>query len=83
MFYMQVPKTMKIGDTQDCRINAEPARITWRDANTLVIEPNDARPILHTRISGDLRIFTCGNADTGRDVTVEEFPGGGFIVEAP
>ena len=35
--------TFKVGDTEDCRINREPARLTWRDQDTLVIELGDAR----------------------------------------
>jgi hypothetical protein len=30
MFMMTMPKTFKVGDTADCRINAEPARIMVR-----------------------------------------------------
>jgi hypothetical protein len=37
---MTMPKTFKIGDTADCQINKAPARLTWRDAKTLVIEPD-------------------------------------------
>src|SRR5215470_13109237 len=62
MFFMSMPKTFKIGDTLDCRINMEPARLTWRDAKTLVIEPEDARVILTTSYEGDLIHFTCGDA---------------------
>jgi hypothetical protein len=36
MFMMTMPKTFKIGDTADCRINRKPARLTWQDAKTLV-----------------------------------------------
>jgi hypothetical protein len=44
VFMMTMPKTFKVGDTADCRINKQPAHITWRDPNTLVIEPGDNRP---------------------------------------
>ena len=35
MFFISLPKQFKIGDTVDCRINLRPARVTWRDADTL------------------------------------------------
>jgi hypothetical protein len=40
MFFISVPETFKVGDTTDCRINGVPQRLTWRDKNTLVIEPD-------------------------------------------
>jgi hypothetical protein len=46
MFVIHLPTTVRIGDTHDCRINQKPARVTWRDAETLVIEPGDARRIV-------------------------------------
>ena len=54
MFFLSVPKTCKVGDTFDCRINREPARVTWCDRDHLVIEPNDVRLILGAQESGDL-----------------------------
>jgi hypothetical protein len=30
MFMMTMPKTFKIGDTADCKINKHPARLTYR-----------------------------------------------------
>jgi hypothetical protein len=54
-----------VGDTADCRINKVPARLTWRDAKTLVIEPNDARIIITTYYEGDLVHFMCGDAGGG------------------
>ena len=36
MFALNIPSTF--GDTIDCRINAKPKRVTWRDEHTLVIE---------------------------------------------
>ena len=46
MFFISFPTSFNVGDTADCRINKEPARVTWRDADHLVIEPDDARAIL-------------------------------------
>jgi hypothetical protein len=38
MFALHIPSTF--GDSIDCRINGKPKRVTWRDAHTLVIEPD-------------------------------------------
>jgi hypothetical protein len=46
MFMIHLPIAVGVGDTADVRINGEPARVTWRDEETLVIEPDDARSIL-------------------------------------
>ena len=54
MFFISLPKGFKIGDTVDCRINREPARVTWRDAGHLIIEPDDARAILAVEREADL-----------------------------
>lgn len=62
-FLISMPKTFKVGDTADCRINKKPARVTWRDKHTLVIEPDDARRIVDLRSSGDLLYFACTDAD--------------------
>jgi hypothetical protein len=68
MFSINTPKTSQIGDTVDCRIDTlrslwrptnAPEKLTWKDANTLVIEPDEAVAILHTRIDGDQRVFVC------------------------
>ena len=62
MFYLNLPAETKIGDTLPVKINGSPARVTWRDKDTLVIEPNDPRPIFHTALDGKLRTFFCGSA---------------------
>jgi hypothetical protein len=62
-FLITMPKSFKVGDTAPCRINHQPAQITWRDKDTLVIEPGDARRIVYHRRSGDLQDFTCADAD--------------------
>jgi hypothetical protein len=66
MFVICLPKTFKIGDTAEVRINLEPARVTYRDKDTLVIEPEDARAILmvSTNPGADLVNFAC--ADPGK-----------------
>jgi len=70
MFHIDLPASFKIGDTADCRINRKPARVTWRDKDTLVIEPDDARAIFHTQIDGDLRAFACGDAGVPKSAAV-------------
>jgi hypothetical protein len=62
-FFICMPKDFAIGETRDCRINDEPARITWRDKDTLVIEPGDARRIVSTQQDGKLISFFCTDAD--------------------
>ena len=71
-----------MGDTYNCRINGEPARITWKDDATLVIEPDDARVILRTRIDGNLRVFMCGHADASKDNYTVEMSAVGIRVAA-
>jgi hypothetical protein len=70
MFAIHLSNNVGIGDTVDCRINAEPARVTWRDAQTLVIEPGDARRILRIAAEGDLNLFICTDADGADDFTI-------------
>ena len=77
MFIMHMPESFKVGDTAACRINGEPAQLTWRSPDTLVIGAADVRHIVKTQIEDGLRCFICGDAD---DCGVEEIPGEGFIV---
>jgi hypothetical protein len=67
MLLLTVPATHKVGDTMDCRINGGPARVTWRDEGTLVIEPGDARVILETSLGNNGRQFVCGGRGETRD----------------
>ena len=60
MFMISFPLGFKVGDTVDCRINREPARVTWRDTDHLVIEPNDARVIMAVDKEDNLITFVCG-----------------------
>lgn len=53
-------RAQKIGDTVECHVDGEFKRVTWRDENTLVIEPDDARAIILKIIGGDLIHFVCG-----------------------
>jgi hypothetical protein len=61
MFMLNMPVDFKVGETRDCRINGKPARVTWRDQHTLVIEPDDARQIFSAETDGKLRCFMCGD----------------------
>jgi hypothetical protein len=78
MFFMQVPKTMQVGDSHACRINGQAATVTWRGTDTLTIEPGDDRPILSTFIDGEYRVFMCGHAGDGKYRTEEA--SGGVVV---
>jgi hypothetical protein len=88
MFIMHMPKSFKVGDTEACRINGEPAQLTWRSADTLVIGDNDARLIVQTHVEDGLRCFICGDADDSQYgvedgegfIVVEVVPGEGFVV---
>jgi hypothetical protein len=70
MFLMNLAKSVRIGDTVDCRINGQPARVTWRDAQTLVIEPDDARHIACVMSIGDLNHFVCADVDGYNDFKI-------------
>jgi hypothetical protein len=70
MFYINLPATAKIGDTVPVRINGDPARVTWRDKDTLVIEPNDDR---------GLRAFFCGSESASKSA-IERRRDGAVIV---
>ena len=62
MFFIGLPN-IRIGDTINCRINHVPAQVTWREADTLVIEPDDARIIITSVQDGPQGAirFTCGD----------------------
>lgn len=67
MFMISMPAAFKVGDTADCRINGKPARLTWRDEDTLVIEPGDARKIFSVRPAHDVTYFVCGAAGQDKE----------------
>jgi hypothetical protein len=62
-FYISMPLSFKIGDTCECEINFEPKRVTWRNQDTLVIEPDDARHIVQISRDDKLISFFCTDAD--------------------
>jgi hypothetical protein len=81
MFMMHMPENFKIGDSADCNINGEPARLTWRDKDTLVIGEDDARAILTTLVENGLRYFFCSDRGVpAHQHGIEVVPGEGFIV---
>ena len=53
-FFISMPPDFKIGETRDCRINKQAERLTWRDKDTLLIEPGDARKIVYMDKRRDL-----------------------------
>jgi hypothetical protein len=65
MLLITTSKDFKIGDTAFCWVGSRHAKVTWRDADTLVIDfaaataPTD-RHIFQRRVSGDLQEFSCG-----------------------
>lgn len=86
MLILKLPKTFKIGDTIDYPRNAhEMVQITWRDAETIVIEPDDVRTVLFAEVMEEepepvLMIMGTdkGVASDGYDVDVQKV--GGFDV---
>ena len=75
MFMIHMPKDFRLGDTADVRINLEPKRLTWRDADTLVIEPGDERKIHQSFEENDLLCFICGDPEGDDPPTVFGAPG--------
>jgi hypothetical protein len=65
-FMISMPADFRVGETRDCRINKKPMQVTWRDNNTLVIEPDDAREIVFKERSDNLITFVCADADGSR-----------------
>jgi hypothetical protein len=63
MFMITMPLDFTIGETRYCKINREPKKVTWRDKDTLVIEPGDARRITQTFADRGLQTFICSGAD--------------------
>jgi hypothetical protein len=65
MFVIAMPTSFAVGDTSDCTINRKPARLTWRDRGTLVIEPDDARAIVTWMAEDGHLTFICGGPGEG------------------
>jgi hypothetical protein len=70
MFVIHLASSVRIGGTVDCRINRKPARVTWRDAETLVIEPEDARHIVQVLEHPEFLSFVCADADGSTDFDI-------------
>jgi hypothetical protein len=76
MFHLSMPLTFSIGETAPVRINREPATLTWRDADHLVINDDDVRVILTMEEDATLRHFCCGDAgQPAAHYTVTALPG--------
>jgi hypothetical protein len=70
-----LPDTCKIGDTAMCRVQDLP--VHWRDKNTMVFLPNDARTILRQMTINNHIMFTCTRAgETTADYNIERLPNG-------
>jgi hypothetical protein len=69
MFVMTMAAAFKVGDRFAVKINGEPATVTWRDAETLVINDTDVRRIVvhETGLTDGLgravQTFTCTDAE--------------------
>jgi hypothetical protein len=70
MFIIHLPTSVHLGDTVDVQINGEPARVTYRNTQTLVIEPDDARHIVAIKREPDLNTFICADQDGFADFQV-------------
>jgi hypothetical protein len=61
-------------------------RATWRDENTLVIEPNDVRTIIGREIEseGDCFRFLCGDQGKGAaDYAIQQFDDSFIVYDWP
>jgi hypothetical protein len=73
MLILNLPKTFKIGDTIDYRTPNETVQITWRDAETIVIEPDDARTILFAEVMEEEPEPVLIISATDKDVTPDNY----------
>jgi hypothetical protein len=81
MFVITTPADFKVGATAKCKINKEPARVTWRDATHLVIEPGDVRPIVVADRYSDRVELICGDSGTlHKDYDIEQRPDGSVAI---
>jgi hypothetical protein len=62
MLIISLPKTFKIGDT---------VHVTWRNAETLVIEPDDVRTITTTYYEGEIITFICDPDEDAANVEAQ------------
>jgi hypothetical protein len=70
-----VPSHHKIGDTVDVIINGDPAKLTWQDAKTLVINDHDRRTIINhddiiDGVGKPCHSFVCSDADGSTEFTI-------------
>jgi len=59
MFTIMIPRTAKVGDTVDVRINFKPARLTWESEDVLIINGTDRRQIFQRHDDVDGRGVPC------------------------
>lgn len=79
MFLISLPDTAEIGQTYDVKINGQREGLTWRDPDTLVIEPGGIRRIIHVHATGTgLMNFRCAEAEGWADVTIFDDAGRAF-----
>lgn len=77
MFTIMIPAHHKIGDTADVRINMQPAKLTWADKNTLIINGTDRRRIHHCAKAIDGGGKECWSfiaGDTQADIAAGDAP---------
>jgi hypothetical protein len=80
MFFIEMPRTFRVGDRAEVRIDQQPATLWWRDRDTLVINDHDARRICHHRpVDDHLQVFYCADAD-GTEYQVTDETDAGFLV---
>jgi hypothetical protein len=86
MLVLKLPKTFKIGDTIDYPRNAnEMVQVTWRDAETIVIEPDDIRTIMFAGVMEEepepvLTIIGTDEGVASDDYEIDKHKVGGFDV---
>jgi hypothetical protein len=66
MFIIAIPGHHTCGDTVDVTINGKPAKLTWQDARTLVINGHDRRTMIDQDMIVDgkgqrCHSFICGD----------------------
>jgi hypothetical protein len=67
MLLITMSKDFKIGDTASCWVGERPAKVTWRDADTLVI---DFHPSFQAKswCPADTEYFAAATAPTARHI---------------
>lgn len=77
MLFITIPRHHRIGDTAAVRINGDPAKLTWQDAETLVINGTDKRRIRMVQEATDGAGQPCWSfiaGDSAEDIATGEAP---------